>query len=303
LRAYLQLVRAPNLFTAATNVVAGFTLMTAVDDAQFDRPQWGHLIVLLFISVALYASGAIFNDCLDIEHDRRFRPDRPIPSGAVSLGRAYLLGLLLAAAALGAAMLLTPTTVLITGLLVTSIWLYNGVLKRIKFVGALSMGLCRALNMILGMSTGASMVAFTAPDRRELVWAPLLLGLYTAIVTAASHYEDRPAGGAGRWVLFGAAAGLPVVLVGVAIAVVKESWISWVLLIILILATAGLFIFTLTKVSFKAVRRAIGISIMLIIVFDAAICLGVRNAPLWLGALVLLALLPTWLTSRVASGS
>ncbi len=302
MRAYLQLVRAPNLFTAATNVVAGFALMAAVDDAQFDSVRWDRLLVLVLISAALYASGATFNDCLDIEHDRRFRPERPIPSGGVPLGRAYLLGLMLALAALGASMLMGPNTVLVTGMLITSIWLYNGVLKRFMILGSLSMGLCRSLNLILGMTTGASMGAIAAPGNRELLWAPIFLGAYTAIVTAASHYEDKPAGGAARWVLFGAAAGLPVVLTGVAVAVVNY-WLGWLPLVAMIAGTAALFIVTLTKVTFETVRRAIGLSVIMIIVLDAAIILGVRNAPIWLGLLVLAMLLPTWLISRVLSPS
>lgn len=302
MRAYLQLARAPNLFTAASNVVAGFTLMAAVDDAQFDRIHWDRLLVLALISVALYASGSIFNDCLDVEHDRRFRPERPIPSGEVSLGRAYLLGLLLAFGALGASMFLGPNSVLVTGMLITAIWLYNGVMKRFMIPGALSMGLCRSLNMVLGMSTGASMGALVAPGSRELLLAPAFLGAYTVIVTAASHYEDKPAGGAGRWVLFGAAAGIPVVLTGVAVAVV-DGWFSWLLILGMIVGSAALFIVTLTKVSFEAVRRAIGLSIVMMIVLDAAIILGVRNAPIWLGLVVLATVLPTWLMSRVLSPS
>ena len=76
MKAYLQLIRAPNLFTAAADVVAGFVLMAWVD-GNLDRARlWQYLPGLAFISVALYASGAIFNDCLDAEHDRRARPDR-----------------------------------------------------------------------------------------------------------------------------------------------------------------------------------------------------------------------------------
>jgi 4-hydroxybenzoate polyprenyltransferase len=307
LRAYLRLIRAPNLFTAASNAVAGFTLMTAVDDAQFDHPRWHFLVLLAFVSATLYASGAVFNDCLDFEHDRRFRPERPIPAGAVSLRAAYLLGLGLVLAALCASLVLavvaaTSTPVLLTGMLITAIWLYNGVLKRFMLPGALAMGLCRFLNVALGMSAGASLGSFMVETNRVLVWAPLLMGLYTAIVTAASHYEDRPAGGAGPWVLFGAAAGLPLVLLGVAFSVV-EGLLAWGLLLVLICATAMLFLMTLMKVTFTSVRRAVGISVLLIIAVDAAVVLGTRNAPVWLGLLVLAALLPAALLARVVSVS
>ncbi len=315
MKAYLQLVRAPNLFTAASDAVAGFVLMAAVD-GTLGKPRWHHLAALMFISAALYASGAVFNDCLDLEHDSRFRPERPLPSGALPLGRAYALGLCLVVAALMAAVVLeSATTVLFTGLLVTAIWLYNGLLKRFMLPGALSMGLCRFLNMLLGMSTGTgmSLASFRVAHNRVLIWAPLLLGLYTVIVTAASHYEDRPAGGAGPWVLFGAAAGLPLVLLAAAFKVVNGP-LSWGLvlgrglLILLIFATAAAFILTLMKVTFASVRRAVGISVILIIAFDAAVVLGQwrpgsPNLSLWLGLATLAALVPAGLLARVLSPS
>lgn len=299
MKAYLQLVRAPNLFTSATNVVAGFVLISGID-GTLQNPRWDHLVALMFISVALYASGAVFNDCLDLEHDRLFRPERPIPSGAVPLRRAYMLALILTLAALGTAMILSTATVLYTGLLITAIWLYNGVLKRFLLPGALSMGLCRFLNMQLGMSAGMSLAYFRV--NLVLVWAPLLLGCYAAIVTAASHYEDQPAGRFGPWALFGAAAGLPVVLLGAALKVVTGP-AAWGLLILLMLATAAIFIVTLVKVTFVSVRRAIGASILLIIAFDAAVVLGTRNAPLWLALVVLAALVPAGALARVLSPS
>ncbi len=311
MKAYLQLIRAPNLFTAASNVVTGFVLMAAVD-GTLGRARWHHLLALIFISVALYASGAIFNDCLDLEHDVRFRPERPLPSGAVPLGRAYALGLFLVLAALGMAVLLgSATTVLVTGLLVTAIWLYNGLFKRFMILGALAMGLCRFLNVLLGMTTGMSLTSFRV--NQVLIWAPLLMGLYVVIVTVASHYEDRPAGGAGPWVLFGAAAGLPLVLFAASFKVL-DGPLSWGLvlgrglLILLIFATAAAFILTLMKVTFASVRRAVGASVILIIVFDAAIVIGQWRAggpgvPLWLGLGTLAALIPAGLMARVLSPS
>jgi len=60
---------------------------------------------------------------------------------------------------------------------------------------------------------------------------------------------------------------------------------------------------TLMKVTFASVRRAIAASVMLIIVFDAAVVLGTRNAPTWLGLALLVSLLPAGLIARVLSPS
>ena len=48
--------------------------------------------------VALYAAGMVLNDVCDVELDRRERPERPLPSGDVSVAAAALAGVALLAA-------------------------------------------------------------------------------------------------------------------------------------------------------------------------------------------------------------
>ena len=47
---------------------------------------------LVFASVFLYAGGVILNDVFDYKLDKVERPERPIPSGVVSLRNASLYG-------------------------------------------------------------------------------------------------------------------------------------------------------------------------------------------------------------------
>jgi 4-hydroxybenzoate polyprenyltransferase len=300
-KAYLQLIRAPNLFTAAADAAAGFTLMAAVD-GTLDRPHWLRLAALMAISAALYASGVVFNDCLDADKDRAHRPDRPIPSGAVPLPRAFLLGALLTCGALLAAMFLGLVTVLYATLLVIAIWLYNGAFRRWAISGALGLGLCRFLNMQLGMSTGMSLRYFSVRNYPELLLAPALLGAYAAIVTLVSTYEDRPAGRSGAWLLLGSAAAMCMVLLGALLGVVGTIS-GQVVLGALILALAAVLIAPLVRLTFASVRKAVGMAVVLVIAFDAAIVLGVRDAPLWLGLGVLLSLVPAALLARKLSPS
>ena len=60
------------------------------------------LILLLAASTLLYAGGVALNDVYDADVDRQERPERPIPSGRVSLAAARRLGwmLLIAGAAI-----------------------------------------------------------------------------------------------------------------------------------------------------------------------------------------------------------
>jgi len=83
-KAYLDLCRVSNLPTVWTNVLTA-TLLAG-----------GLFMPVSFLSLALalslfYVAGMSLNDICDLEHDRRSRPSRPIPSGRVSLQNARLL--------------------------------------------------------------------------------------------------------------------------------------------------------------------------------------------------------------------
>ncbi len=85
LRTYLQLGRVSNLPTVWTNVLAGLVL------------AGGHVTVSRFVILALslscsYIGGMFLNDAFDREHDRRARPERPIPSGAASAQEVLAIG-------------------------------------------------------------------------------------------------------------------------------------------------------------------------------------------------------------------
>ena len=77
LKHYLQLVRAPNVFTAVTNVFTG----CAAVSASATNPA--AIILLAFSSACLYAGGVALNDYCDLEVDRAERPKRPLPAGQV----------------------------------------------------------------------------------------------------------------------------------------------------------------------------------------------------------------------------
>lgn len=82
LRPYLALARVSNTPTVVSNVLAGVVLATAL--------QLNWLVIALCISMALfYTAGMFLNDILDLKIDKEQRPDRPIPSGAVSLANAW----------------------------------------------------------------------------------------------------------------------------------------------------------------------------------------------------------------------
>lgn len=145
-KAYAQLVRLPNLFTAAADSLAGRLIATR----SFDEP--GTWLPLVGASVAIYAGGVALNDWFDEPIDRQERPGRPLPSGRVPRPRAaaigfggLLLGIGLAACSGSTLALIVAAT------LAACVFLYDAGLKR-TVLGPELMGACRGLNLLLGIA-------------------------------------------------------------------------------------------------------------------------------------------------------
>ncbi|CAN5909756.1 UbiA family prenyltransferase [soil metagenome] len=146
IKPYLQLVRLPNVFTAAADSLAGWLLVAGT----FAEP--GRWLPLVLASMAIYAAGIALNDYFDIEVDRQERPGRPLPSEQVSRG--FALGLALALFVLGltlAASSGSNRSLGIAVLLVVCVVGYDAGLRR-TVLGPQVMGACRGLNVLLGMS-------------------------------------------------------------------------------------------------------------------------------------------------------
>ena len=147
---YLQLIRLPNVFTAVADVLMGFL---------FTHESLDPLSVcaaLVLSSSLLYMAGMILNDVFDIEIDRKERPERPLSSGRISIRVASCLGAgMLFAGIVAAGLASYLANDLRCGfvglLLAVMIVGYDLVFKRTMF-GPLAMGLCRFLNVLLGMS-------------------------------------------------------------------------------------------------------------------------------------------------------
>src|SRR5436190_7298805 len=135
LRTWLQLFRAPNLFTVPGDPLCGYLL------ANSSVYGWD-LLLPICASLFFYGAGLLMNDLADEDEDRRERPNRPLPSGAASRTavRAALWALNLAG--LGLLALSWHRDAMIFGvMLVVAVWLYNRVTKGWPVVGALNMGL------------------------------------------------------------------------------------------------------------------------------------------------------------------
>jgi hypothetical protein len=175
---YLRLVRAPAVFSALGDPIAGLLL----DGGDFSS---GRATRLSAASAMLYLAGMALNDLADREEDARDRPERPIPSGAVSpraaalIGGSLLLGGVLAAHR-GGARWTGPA-------LAAMIVAYDFQLKRSATLGPMAMGACRALSLLMGVEASRGIVT------RRGTEGALLLGVYVAGLTLIARGETGAA--------------------------------------------------------------------------------------------------------------
>ncbi|NQD41907.1 SCO3242 family prenyltransferase [Glutamicibacter halophytocola] len=170
---YLELLRAPAVLTVIGDTLAG--------GAAANRSPFGRRIALPLASACLYAAGMALNDYADRDIDAVERPERPIPSGRVAPGAALVTAAGLTAAGLGLSAFGGGRSAVALGLpLAASIWAYDLVAKRNPVTGALSMGLCRALDVLMG--AGSDRVRTALP-------AAAIMGGHTVAVTALSRGE------------------------------------------------------------------------------------------------------------------
>ena len=148
LRQYLTLIRLPSIFTAPTNILAGYFAAITPQDANTT-----HLLSLMISSALLYMAGMVLNDYFDIPVDKKERPSRPLASGAIKKRNALIVAL--AALATANIILLAMVglasfviSIALSGIVVA----YNFRLKGNTIAGSLSMGAARFLNVILGAS-------------------------------------------------------------------------------------------------------------------------------------------------------
>ncbi len=190
MRALLRLTRFPLVFTAVADSAAGYLL------ARAPRPvEWRVLVLVPLASALLYACGMVFNDVFDHRRDKERHPERPIPSGLVSVQAAKRFGLALFVIGAVLAAIAHFAAGVAAFAVFVAIVLYNGALKERGILGAISMGSVRFLNFAMGIVAGG-----LAPSQLIGIppgpWAQAgILAGYIAFLTAMSQIEEKPSRG------------------------------------------------------------------------------------------------------------
>ena len=182
--AMLQLMRPANIITAIADVIAGIAIAGFLIPDLINSQLTIHIILLCVSTAGLYAGGIVFNDIFDIEDDKINRPERVIPSGRLLLKEANILGIILFTIGIISAF----TVSLFSGVLAITIMalalLYDKFGKHHGFLGPINMGLCRGVNLILGMSIN--------PDLEpEIFLIGLLPVIFIAAITLTAQKETK----------------------------------------------------------------------------------------------------------------
>lgn len=190
--AYLQLARLSNLPTVFSNVLVGAAL--AAGTGALD---WAGVLVALVSASFLYVGGMALNDLLDRHIDAVERPQRPIPSGALTVRAVTIFTLGCFVLGLVPVVLLAPWALILALALAGAIVLYD--LLHKKWSGSLVfMGLCRLLVYALS----AAICAGPSPTADALA-GPFILGgflaLYIILLTVVAQKEASGGLGFRRW--------------------------------------------------------------------------------------------------------
>jgi 4-hydroxybenzoate polyprenyltransferase len=178
-KALLSLTRPANLVTAIADVLAGMAIAGyfLISESSPAPAGW-----LSLATVGLYGGGVVFNDVFDAELDAVERPERPIPSGTVRKSTAITLGISLLLVGIGASFMVNQLAGLLAIAISIASLVYDRFGKHHNWLGPVNMGLCRGLNLLLGISI--------LPDQvMPWAWVGLVPIAYIAAITMISRGE------------------------------------------------------------------------------------------------------------------
>jgi geranylgeranylglycerol-phosphate geranylgeranyltransferase len=142
LKAYYKLARPFNALSGAMAVfLGGYVAGTGA---------WDKVLLAAIVTFMVTASSNAHNDYLDIEIDKLNKPDRPLPSGALSLNEAKWFFIITALVSVVVASFINPASFVLTILGNVLLFLYSWKLKSTVLLGNATVALVSAMSVIMG---------------------------------------------------------------------------------------------------------------------------------------------------------
>ena len=278
LLAYLRLMRPANIVTAVADILAGIAIAGYLSQ---DNDTYTPILLLILSTIGLYGGGVVMNDVFDADLDAKERPERPIPSGLVRESEGAILGILLLVAGVAVAFQLSTMSGSIALLIALAALVYDKFGKHHRFLGPINMGLCRGLNLLLGISVVQPLVS-------EYWYLGVVPVIYIGAITMISQGEVH---GGNKSTLYLAAAlyGIAMLSVLYASVVRNEELVTiifiglWAVMVFLPLKAA------VRNPEGRMIGRAVKAGVLALILMNAAWAAAFGA---WYMALIIVLLLP-----------
>jgi len=270
-------MRPANIVTAIADILAGIAISGYFSSDDFG---WRAVFLLIFATTGLYGGGVVMNDVFDAELDSVERPERPIPSGLIPKTQAAILGIVLLLAGIFLAFCVGLYPGLLALATAVAAVVYDKFSKHNAVLGPLNMGLCRGLNLLLGVSIIPAVVG--------AYWHFSLVPIvYIAAITMISRGEVH---GGRKQTLYAAALLYAIAMASVLYVALKNSQV------IPTVVAVSLWAFMVFKPLFKAIRspegrmigRSVKAGVLALILMNAAWACAFGH--ILLGLLILLLL-------------
>jgi 4-hydroxybenzoate polyprenyltransferase len=277
--AYFQLMRPANIVTAWADILAGVATSGSLNPTNFNLVS---VTCLLLATTGLYGGGVVFNDVFDAELDAKERPERPIPSGRASQQGAILIGSLLLGVGIVAAFQVSSLSGILAFCIAFTALFYDAIGKHNSVFGPINMGICRGINLFLGISM--------TPIILERSWFLALIPIvYIAAVTTLSRGEVN--GGKSSTGMIAVILILAVIATLLGLGYLQNYQILAALPLVILFATRVLlpFIKATGEPTAENIRVAVRSGVLSLIILDATLAAGFGN---FLYGLLVLSLLP-----------
>jgi 4-hydroxybenzoate polyprenyltransferase len=312
-RAWAQLVRIPNTLTSCADVLAGMCIAGGVANHFGYHPV--PAILMSVSSICFYWAGMVWNDIFDVDQDRQQGRAGPLVTGRISPASARNAGWALSwigiALCFGTPMIYASAMktdvswrIAVPGVvglcLAVAIYGYDGPCKKSPLAPWI-MGLCRGLNMLLGVA----MVVAIAPLTLGGAVGAVLTGhvLYVTGLTIAARREADLTQSRGRltvgWLL--CACGASAIALSPRLEIdrwlrIEPNWGFPLVIAILLLPLTRRAIDSIQSLRPQSLGMAIRQAIFSILFLDAAVAL--QFAGDFPGILIALLAIPTLLLAR-----
>jgi len=242
-KAFLQLMRPANIVTSVSDVLAGIAISGFFFAHSFNTNQVLPVLLLCISTIGLYGGGVVFNDIFDAKLDSIERPERPVPSGIVTIKEATTLGIILLLVGIISAFAYNFFSGLIAFIIAITAVVYDKWGKHHAILGPINMGLCRGLNLLLGIS----IVTSSLIQWWYIAFVPII---YIASITMISRGEVH---GGNKNLLFVASL-LYVLVIGFIFYFALANKVAIIFTVIFLLA----FAWSIFNPLLKAIKQPIG---------------------------------------------